>query len=483
MIYTQSLTMPPSIEVFTIPQAFDSLESASAFHDDHWPGCPSYQTLDEANTHLLGIHVMLNEFQLVAHDIPVSTAVLLAHLVVLRTNAHRINTNCDQYHDDAIRYKQKSVDLEYELNQLHDFRSSDEREKNILKHRLDEALEKLAHTETLLQNEIKSDRDSSRLQDQVTTRRADLQATLDQIQDLRHAHKKPQSIAEKYGVSSTKPAVAVTDCPKYKDIYKRFKLKDYINFGNWFIGLRMELEHFGVLHRLHPHCNDVSVGGGPDMFADARCRRILVDSISESLINYIYKSHVSKAPHAFFKHICLTTNTGSHGRFWTAMKSLINFTATGSPDLTFQALEDIRQHLLDVGEVVPDKFLNCALLYRLSDDYKLLRSDIFAQGIDDLTIDDVYTKVRKFTGDHHLDVSPSPSGLNALAVCNPSAPSTTGTTRRSKPCPISIFGCPDSICCRRGSNDHKGNKCPVDRFTLSCTNCSTGHTATAGLSN
>ncbi|KNC85262.1 hypothetical protein SARC_02558 [Sphaeroforma arctica JP610] len=432
--------MPPSIEVFTIPQAFDSLESAIAFHDDLWPGCPTYQTLDEANTHFLNIHAMLNEFQLVAHDIPVSTAVVLAHLVVSHTNAHRIKPNRDHYHDDATRYKQKSIDLEYELNQLHDLHSSIERERDILKRRLDEALEKLARTEAHLHDEIKSDHDSSRLQDLVTTLRADLQAAFDQIQAIRRVHKKPQSIAEKYDISPTKPAVAITDCPKYKDIYKRTKLKDYTNFGNWLIGLRMELDHFDVIHRLHPHCDDVSVGGGPDMLADARCRRILVDSINETLINSIYKSHVSKAPHAYFKHICLTlhsaTITGSHGHFWTAMKSLINFTATGSPDLTLQALDDIRRHLLDVGKVVPDKYLICALLYSRSGDYKLLRCDIFAQDIDALTIDeltidaltidDVYMKVTNFTGDYHLDVSPSPSGLNALTVGNPSTPSTAG---------------------------------------------------------
>ncbi|KNC78820.1 hypothetical protein SARC_08762 [Sphaeroforma arctica JP610] len=239
--------------------------------------------------------------------------------------------NLDDYHlDSTIRYFSgfqrhfclQTVDGQYSSFSTMHHRSpgctsaesgdgictSDERVKGIPKRRLDEAHEKLAHTEALLQTELKSDHDSSRLQDPVTTVRADLQAALDQ-------------------------------------------------------------------------------------------------------------AHVSKAPHAFFKYICLTTNTGSHGRFWTAMKSLINFiAAAGSPDLTLQAVEEFRHRLLDVSEVVPDKCLICALLYILGDDYKLLRSDIFNHDIDALSIDDIYTKVMKFTGDHHLDVHTSTFGLNAPTI-------------------------------------------------------------------
>ncbi|KNC80579.1 hypothetical protein SARC_07063 [Sphaeroforma arctica JP610] len=52
--------------------------------------------------------------------------------------------------------------------------------------------------------------------------------------------------------------------------------------------------------------------------------------------------------------------------------------------------EEIRQHLVDVGKNIPDKYLICALLYSLDDNYKLPRADTFDHDLDALTIDEVY---------------------------------------------------------------------------------------------
>ncbi|KNC80707.1 hypothetical protein SARC_06956 [Sphaeroforma arctica JP610] len=176
----------------------------------------------------------------------------------------------------------------------------------------------------------------------------------------------------------------------------------------------MELEHFGVLHRCLPMCNERNAEGGPDPAADSKSRRILVHSISEPLLNSVYKNYTIKAPHVFVDYICVTANTGSHGKFCGAQQNLTSFKSTGSSDTSLQALEVICQHLVDVGENIPDRYLKCALLYILDNNYKSLRADIFNHNLDVLTIGEVYKKVLKFAGKTQLDSSTPASGLMVI---------------------------------------------------------------------
>ncbi|KNC84380.1 hypothetical protein SARC_03397 [Sphaeroforma arctica JP610] len=207
----------------------------------------------------------------------------------------------------------------------------------------------------------------------------------------------PSSYAERYGISAIDPDVPLSDCPKYKDNYNRTKLENWENFGNWLMGIKMKLAYFGGLHRLHPNCEEIF---GVDALVDARCRRIMIDSIKKELVNTVYKNHYVKRPSEFFNYICITNNTGSHGRFCDAMKRLTSSMATGSTEKSMEQLKEIRQGLLDVGEHIPDKYLICALLYSLSDEYQLLRSAIFAMDTDKLDINEVYRLTLKYEGDH-----------------------------------------------------------------------------------
>ncbi|KNC84521.1 hypothetical protein SARC_03267 [Sphaeroforma arctica JP610] len=59
--------------------------------------------------------------------------------------------------------------------------------------------------------------------------------------------------------------------------------------------------------------------------------------------------------------------TGNSQTLLGRTADLNSFTSTGSPDTTLQALEEIRQHLVDVGENIPEKYQICALPYSLDD--------------------------------------------------------------------------------------------------------------------
>ncbi|KNC80351.1 hypothetical protein SARC_07286 [Sphaeroforma arctica JP610] len=119
---------------------------------------------------------------------------------------------------------------------------------------------------------------------------------------------------------------------------RRNKRVNYENFGAWFIGLKLELELFGVIHHLHSKCSDSTVGGCSEIVADSKCRRIMIDSIDDKLVTTVYKNHLSEAPWEFFEYICITNNTGSQGRFWNGIKKRTNFTATGITESSMQAL-------------------------------------------------------------------------------------------------------------------------------------------------
>ncbi|KNC83714.1 hypothetical protein SARC_04044 [Sphaeroforma arctica JP610] len=110
-------------------------------------------------------------------------------------------------------------------------------------------------------------------------------------------------------------------------------------------------------------------------------------------------------------------------------------------------------------------------------------------------IDDVYQMTMEFEGDHQLHRSDNAaSGIIAINTNantksdqpsklytnngDPGKDNTAGQReRRNIICPLcnekgrGIHGCPSSICRKCGSNNHKGNKCPVDRSTLHCSKC------------
>ncbi|KNC80316.1 hypothetical protein SARC_07329 [Sphaeroforma arctica JP610] len=208
----------------------------------------------------------------------------------------------------------------------------------------------------------------------------------------------------------------------------------------------------------------------------------MINPIQEELIDTVYKNHYSKSPSDhyskspsdFFNYICITKNTGSHGRFWDGMKRLINFKASGTTETTMQTLEEIRQGLLDVGEVIPGKHIICAILYSLGNDYQLLRSNIFDLDTDKLDINEVYRMTFKFDGDHHNATSNTTMRINAITTQPDPKDVKDKRQPREITCPLckevghSIYGCQKFNCRQCGSKDHIGKKCPADRSTLTC---------------
>ncbi|KNC78988.1 hypothetical protein SARC_08603 [Sphaeroforma arctica JP610] len=202
----------------------------------------------------------------------------------------------------------------------------------------------------------------------------------------------------------------------------------------------------------------------------------MIDSIQEELINTVYKNHYSKSPSEFFTYICITNNSGSHGRFWDCMQRLFNFKASGTTEKTMQALEEIFLGLLDADEVIPDEYLICALLYSLVNEYQLLRSNVFDLDTDKLDVNEVYRMPLKFEDDHQISACNTATGINALTTKDLNEAKDKRSPREIT-CPLckdighGIDCCCKSICRRCGSRDHIGKKCLVDSATLTCSKC------------
>ncbi|KNC78508.1 hypothetical protein SARC_09066 [Sphaeroforma arctica JP610] len=150
-------------------------------------------------------------------------------------------------------------------------------------------------------------------------------------------------------------------------------------------------------------------------------------------------------------------------------------------DKTKQALEEIRQRLLNVGECILDRYIICALMYGHPEDYRPLRTEVFKKDNENITTDDVYEMTLKYEGDNQIRTQPHLSGINAIR-------DEIEALKEHKPCLAfglkghNIYSCPTSVCHRCGVNDHMGKKCPVDRKTLICTQRDKpGHNADACL--
>ncbi|KNC81894.1 hypothetical protein SARC_05807 [Sphaeroforma arctica JP610] len=294
------------MEVVNWPKVFNSLNEAQAFASEFWPELPVYTTLESAKGHMTVMDLRISYDEIFG-----SSAKVIARLTMAHSDLHHANKQRKDVQADLDNYKRHNVQLGDEHEVL-----LAKNESLQIDHK--QLTDRLTETQSRLYEQSENSTDNfSGLQLELDTTRIILPETLDKIAKLLRCYR----------------AIPLSECPKYEDIYNRTKLENWENFSKWIMGLKMKLAHFGVLHRLHPDCEQIC---GVVPLADPRCRRIMIASIEKQLVTTVYQNHYSKTPSESFNYMCVTNNTGTQDRFWDAMKRPITFTTTGSIEQSMQ---------------------------------------------------------------------------------------------------------------------------------------------------
>ncbi|KNC80317.1 hypothetical protein SARC_07330 [Sphaeroforma arctica JP610] len=225
------------------PTHFDNLNAALAFAREYWPQGPVYSNLESTNTHLVAIiSNLIQDLRISRQEVYASTAMALAHLTFAKSNLYRVGKRNQELQAEVDRFKRHNVELGDDHKLLvakHD----------TLKSKHAQISERLMKAQSRLYEQTEQSTDNlGVLQAELDFVRIELQEKLDIIEQFEHATKpKPASYADKYGITADDLGIPLSECPKYKDAYKRTKLENWENFGPWIMGIKIELAHYGVL--------------------------------------------------------------------------------------------------------------------------------------------------------------------------------------------------------------------------------------------